>query len=142
MSVAISDRFERFDKLPRYGQAEQSLVTFLANLEAAVQLESTGQHPCPMLEQSDQAVARRLALSRVLYNNMVIVIGPTPPGTGVMAAALRQAAAKSTSPISFFSSTRFTPTSITTAPGLIQSPLIICGLPTAAISTSAAATFC
>ena len=48
-----------------------------------------------------------------------MVIGPTPPGTGVMAEARLLASANSTSPTSFFSPTRFTPTSITTAPSFI-----------------------
>src|SRR6185369_14439371 len=71
---------------------------------------------------------------------MVMVMGPTPPGTGVMAEARSLAAPNSTSPTSFFSPTRFTPTSITTAPSLIHAPLIISGTPTAAISTSACPT--
>jgi hypothetical protein len=49
-----------------------------------------------------------LALSTVLYSSMVMVMGPTPPGTGVMALALSFAASNSTSPTSFFSPTRFT----------------------------------
>ena len=51
-----------------------------------------------------------------------MVIGPTPPGTGVIAPARSAAGSNSTSPCSF-PSTRFIPTSITVAPGLIQAPL-------------------
>ena len=55
---------------------------------------------------------------------VMIVIGPTPPGTGVIAPATCEADAKSTSPSSFFFPSRMTrvvPTSITVAHGLIQS---------------------
>ena len=56
-----------------------------------------------------------------------MVIGPTPPGTGVMAPATLTASAKSTSPTSLPLPSGFTmrlmPTSMTMAPGLIQSPL-------------------
>ena len=47
---------------------------------------------------------------------MVIVIGPTPPGTGVMSDAFLETSSKSTSPHSFPFSSRFIPISITTAP--------------------------
>ena len=69
-----------------------------------------------------------------------MVIGPTPPGTGVIAPATAAALSKSTSPTSFvFPSTsiRLMPTSITVAPGLIQSPFTISGRPTAATTMSA-----
>src|SRR6202035_1571495 len=41
---------------------------------------------------------RRHAASRVLRNRHAIVIGPTPPGTGVIATATRRTESKSTSP--------------------------------------------
>ena len=69
-----------------------------------------------------------------------MVIGPTPPGTGVIHPATWAAASKSTSPTKRclpFSVTRVLPTSITVAPGLIQSPLIKRGLPTATTRMSA-----
>ena len=53
---------------------------------------------------------------------MQIVIGPTPPGTGVIAEARSLALSKSISPHSLPFGNRLMPTSITTAPGLIQSP--------------------
>src|SRR6266568_24307 len=69
---------------------------------------------------------RRDAASSVLRNRQAIVIGPTPPGTGVMAPATRRALSKSTSPTSRTPPccpvTRLIPTSMTVAPGLIQSP--------------------
>lgn len=46
---------------------------------------------------SDQEKAL-VALSTVLLKSIVIVIGPTPPGTGVMWLALLLASLKSTSP--------------------------------------------
>ncbi|MOA13085.1 hypothetical protein D3C78_1331170 [compost metagenome] len=69
-----------------------------------------------------------------------MVIGPTPPGTGVIAAVSGCTLAKSTSPTRRLlpsSSMRLMPTSITTAPGLIHSALIIRGRPTAATTMSA-----
>ena len=51
----------------------------------------------------------------VLTSSIAIVIGPTPPGTGVIAAATSAAASKSTSPPRP-SSVRFMPTSITPRP--------------------------
>ena len=70
-----------------------------------------------------------------------MVMGPTPPGTGVIAPAVLTASAKSTSPTIRVlpppASMRLMPTSITVAPGLIQSPLTISGWPTAATRMSA-----
>ena len=76
------------------------------------------------------------AARRVLTSSIARVIGPTPPGTGVIARARSAAASKSTSPTSP-SSVRFVPTSITTAPSRTISPVTSRGEPTAAISTSA-----
>ena len=71
-----------------------------------------------------------------------MVIGPTPPGTGVIAPATSTASSKATSPTSVrlpsAARRRLMPTSITVAPGLIQSPRIISGRPTAATTMSAA----
>ena len=73
-----------------------------------------------------------------------MVIGPTPPGTGVIAPATSAQLSKSQSPTSRVlpsprsgASMRLMPTSITVAPGLIQSPVTICGRPTAATTISA-----
>ncbi len=69
-----------------------------------------------------------------------MVIGPTPPGTGVIAPATAAAEAKSTSPTSRVRpsrSMRLMPTSITVAPGFTQAPGIISGRPTAATRMSA-----
>mmetsp|Transcript_20702 Transcript_20702/g.52420 ORF Transcript_20702/g.52420 Transcript_20702/m.52420 type:complete len:256 (+) Transcript_20702:122-889(+) len=74
---------------------------------------------------------------------MVTVMGPTPPGTGVMAAALPLQLSASTSPTSRLplfvvaSSMEWMPTSITTAPSLIMSPVTYFGLPMAATRMSA-----
>ena len=76
--------------------------------------------------------AFRAAAITVFAISMAIVIGPTPPGTGVMAPATFDAAAKSTSPTSFVfpspfsgAGTRLMPTSMTQAPGFTQSPFTI-----------------
>lgn len=72
----------------------------------------------------------RLAPSKVFLSSIATVIGPTPPGTGVMKPATLEASAKSTSPTNRYpdfllgSLTALVPTSITAAPGFIQSPLI------------------
>mmetsp|Transcript_61503 Transcript_61503/g.168920 ORF Transcript_61503/g.168920 Transcript_61503/m.168920 type:complete len:230 (-) Transcript_61503:639-1328(-) len=87
----------------------------------------------------------------VFLQSMAIVMGPTPPGTGVMYEHFGAHSSKFTSPfITYFFifplfvfslgslfSTRLIPTSITTAPGLIQSPRTYSALPTAAIMMSA-----
>ena len=67
-----------------------------------------------------------------------IVIGPTPPGTGVMTEALDSTAAKSTSPHSLpVSGSRLTPTSITTAPSDTMSAVTNFGRPMATTRISA-----
>ena len=70
-----------------------------------------------------------------------MVIGPTPPGTGVIAPAMPCASAKATSPTSLDlppgTAILLMPTSMTTAPGLIQSPRTNSGRPTAATTISA-----
>ena len=69
-----------------------------------------------------------------------MVIGPTPPGTGVIAPATSIASSKATSPsnlrVPSDCSTRSWPTSMTVAPGLSQLPRIISGRPTAATTMS------
>src|SRR5262249_13817129 len=71
----------------------------------------------------------------VLSMRQAIVIGPTPPGTGVMAPATSATSAKATSPTIRFApppaAIRLIPISITVAPGLIHSRITISGLPTA-----------
>ncbi len=65
-----------------------------------------------------------------------MVIGPTPPGTGVIQPATSLTASKSTSPTRP-SSVRLVPTSMTAAPGLTMSGVTNFGLPIAAIRISA-----
>src|SRR3989338_9504278 len=85
--------------------------------------------------------ADRFAPWRVFQRSMVIVIGPTPPGTGVIKEARLAASSNSTSPQSLSSALRFIPTSMTTAPSLIQDPLTNCAWPIAATTMSAWRTF-
>src|ERR1019366_318075 len=85
--------------------------------------------------------AYRCADSTVLASSMAIVIGPTPPGTGVIAEATSQTPAKSTSPQSLPalgspSGMWFMPTSMT-APGLTIAAVRVLRRPTAATFTSA-----
>ena len=60
-------------------------------------------------------------------------MGPTPPGTGVIALATLETVSKSTSPTKP-ESVLLIPTSITIASFLTQSPLTNFGLPTAAMT--------
>src|SRR5262249_20796016 len=78
----------------------------------------------------------RVAACTVLLINTAMVIGPTPPGTGVIQPAISCAAAKSTSPASL-PSMRLMPTSITTAPGFTMSAVTKRAFPIAATRTSA-----
>src|SRR5438045_2405015 len=68
---------------------------------------------------------------------MATVMGPTPPGTGVMRAATSATLAKWTSPQIRPSSRLWMPTSTTTAPGLTHSAVTCSGRPIATISRSA-----
>src|SRR6185436_5270862 len=85
--------------------------------------------------QTRSAACMRAALT-VFCKSIAIVIGPTPPGTGVISRARRAAPSKSTSPTKP-ASVRLMPTSITVAPSFTMSPVTNSGLPTAATSTSA-----
>src|SRR6516225_5953736 len=80
------------------------------------------------------------ALRSVFDRSMAIVMGPTPPGTGVMWEARSAAAANSTSPTSLPLGRRLMPTSMTTAPGFTHAPLMSSGTPTAATRMSARGT--
>ena len=72
-----------------------------------------------------------------------MVMGPTPPGTGVIWEATSAADSKSTSPTRRWplfllaSGMKLVPTSMTTAPGFSQSPLTNWALPMAATTMSA-----
>ena len=65
-----------------------------------------------------------------------MVIGPTPPGTGVIALTLFFTWSKQTSP-TILSSTRVVPTSMITAPSLTISAVTKSGFPIAATKISA-----
>jgi len=67
----------------------------------------------------------------VFFKRQAIVIGPTPPGTGVNAFATFETSSNATSP-TIPLSVLLIPTSITIASFLTQSPLISSGIPTAA----------
>ncbi len=71
-----------------------------------------------------------------MARSIALVIGPTPPGTGVIAPATSSTASKSTSPTRPVS-VRLTPTSMTVAPGLTWAGPISPGTPTAATRMSA-----
>src|SRR6185437_1644886 len=83
------------------------------------------------------------AARTVFLSSIAIVIGPTPPGTGVMRDARSRALSKSTSPTSLKplfaveSATRLIPTSITTAPSFTMSPVTMPGFPAATMRMSA-----
>src|SRR6185503_11809056 len=81
-------------------------------------------------------ICRSAAVS-VFFISIAIVIGPMPPGTGVIACATGSTDAKSTSPVSLPSSLRLTPTSITHAPRLTMSPVTTPARPAATQRMSA-----
>ena len=72
----------------------------------------------------------------MFFNKQAIVIGPTPPGTGVRAFAFFETSSKSTSPTMPLS-VLLIPTSITIVSFFTQSPLTSSGIPTAATIISA-----
>src|SRR2546423_7434693 len=99
-----------------------------------------------LFEEIERQLLHRAAISAahtVFSINIAIVIGPTPPGTGVIFDATSRTPSKSTSPrrrvpdFELASETRFVPTSITTAPRFTRSRVIIPGLPAATIRMSA-----
>ena len=89
----------------------------------------------------------RFPESSVLDMSMAMVMGPTPPGTGVILLATLTASSKSTSPVrrypAFFeaSGTELVPTSMMAAPFLIQFFLTMCALPAAAMMKELTARF-
>ena len=76
-------------------------------------------------------------ISIKLSNKHAIVIGPTPPGTGVIYPAISFTLLKSISPTNLPSLFLFVPTSITTLPFLTYSELIYSALPILDTSISA-----
>ena len=74
--------------------------------------------------------------SIVFLSKQAIVIGPTPPGTGVNAFAFFETSSKCTSPTMPLS-VLFIPTSITIASFFTQSLLTSSGIPTATTIISA-----
>src|SRR4030095_15238186 len=86
-----------------------------ARPELAMRLEERGtpaHHAAPV----------RSAAVTVLASSIATVIGPPPPGTGVMWLARSAAGPNSTSPRTLPSAPRLIPTSITTAPARTHSP--------------------
>src|SRR4029453_909128 len=81
--------------------------------------------------------ARRSAARSVLRRSIAIVMGPTPPGTGVIARTRSETPPKSTSPTTLPVSRRLMPTSITHAPSFTMSFVTVPGRPAATHRTSA-----
>src|SRR5882757_1785054 len=102
-----------------------------------VEKDPGSARPVPARDTCRADYARRKAASTVFDNSIAIVIGPNPPGTGVIQPARCAAASYTTSPTSLPSAVRLIPTSNTAAPGLIHSPGTNPALPTAATTTSA-----
>src|SRR5213075_2762550 len=85
-----------------------------------------------------RVVHREARAARTQFSSsMAIVIGPTPPGTGVIQPATSLTAAKSTSPARLPSGSRLMPTSMTQAPGLTIAAVTSFARPTAATRISA-----
>src|SRR5579863_7892746 len=96
--------------------------------------------PDPELLHRPRNSILRDAASTAFDSTMAIVMGPRPPGTGVIQPARSKARSYSTSPTILPAPSRLMPTSKTAAPGLIQSPGTKCALPTAATTRSARST--
>ena len=64
---------------------------------------------------------RRIFTNNVLLSTIVIVNGPTPPGTGVIAPATSLTSSNSTSPFNLPFSSGVLPTSTITAPSFTSS---------------------
>jgi hypothetical protein len=56
------------------------------------------QHVVQHIHQCILSMVANVALCKTFFSNMAIVMGPTPPGTGVMAEATCLTPSKSTSP--------------------------------------------
>ena len=80
---------------------------------------------------------RIFSANNVLFKTIVMVKGPTPPGTGVIAPAISFTSSNSTSPFSLPFSSGVLPTSTITAPSFTSSLVTNPGLPTALTITSA-----
>src|SRR5262249_17005576 len=80
-------------------------------------------------EARQSSPACRRAAASVLRISMATVIGPTPPGTGVIARTRGLTEAKSTSPASLPSGSRLTPTAMTAASAGAIAPLTPTGRP-------------
>ena len=86
---------------------------------------------------------RNSSAFKVLIIKDAMVIGPTPPGTGVMYEHFSETSSNLTSPRNFqprvrvLSVTRVVPTSITTAPSFTISAVMNSGFPNAATKISA-----
>src|SRR5690606_5376568 len=102
--------------------------------------ETAADTLCPREPARQRPAVRRRLADSVCCISDATVSGPTPPATGATSRASSRAASNSTSPTIRPSSRRLMPTSTTTVPGLIQSPLTRWGLPAATISTSATRT--
>src|SRR5690606_37498253 len=94
----------------------------------------------PVGAQDVGSLSKASAASSVFCISVATVIGPTPPGTGVIQEARLAASSKPTSPTRRPSSSRLMPTSMTTAPGLTHWPGMMPGRPTATTRMSASRT--
>src|SRR5256885_1932287 len=91
----------------------------------------------PRSQELPPLAEARSADITVFSSNIAIVMGPTPPGTGVIHDAVPSQLWKSTSPVSLPSASRLMPTSMTTAPGFTMLAVTRLGLPAATTRTSA-----
>src|SRR6185436_5253087 len=118
-ATAVADRTMLFQRAPighRHLPAGEVDQTCAERRVPIVQGRPLRRH------HAARAATAHSAAVTVFARSSATVIGPTPPGTGVIARARSRAAAKSTSPQSLPAALRFMPTSITTAPRRIHSP--------------------
>ncbi len=119
-------RFKPHRRLsPAFGYRDFRLRAAFA---PAFQFQQVAQPTCGCLPKENVAMLPHPVdrysthASSVFSISVATVIGPTPPGTGVMYEARLAASSNTTSPTTLPFSRRLMPTSITIAPSLIQSP--------------------
>src|SRR5690606_1127327 len=96
----------------------------------------------PVGAQDVGSVSKASAASSVFCISVATVIGPTPPGTGVIQVARLAASSKPASPTRRPFSGRLMATAMATAPGYTHSAGMMLGRPTANTRMSAARTCC
>src|SRR5205814_9864927 len=139
-TLALDEAVALLVREPLDGALSQPVPPSTTNDGPGTEPPNWSRSALSVAQRGDETSPRRArAAFTVLASMRAIVIGPTPPGTGVMWPA-RSAAPGSTSPTRP-PSVRLIPTSITVAPSLIMSAETRPGTPTAATTMSASPTW-